>query len=75
MASGRRSSPGRLGTQTRASLRSDSDMSVSLAWKGPAAGRHVGWNCTKPGLANAAPRRYARQIAVAFDAFALVDRK
>jgi hypothetical protein len=50
-------------------------MRVSLAWCSPLAGKQVGWNWTKDGFANPAPRRCARQIAVAFDARALVDRK
>jgi hypothetical protein len=35
----------------------------------------VGWICVKQGLANAAPLRCARQVAVALEAFALVERK
>ena len=35
----------------------------------------VGWIWVKHGLANAAPLRWARQIAVALDALALVERK
>ena len=37
-------------------------------------GMQVGWICVKHGLANAAPRLCARQIAVAFEPFALVER-
>jgi hypothetical protein len=33
------------GTHTRPSLRSDSDMSVSLLWWCPVTGMHVGWIC------------------------------
>ena len=33
------------GTQMRPSLRSDSDMSVSLLWCSPATGMQVGWIC------------------------------
>ena len=62
------------GTQMRPSLRSDSDISVSLDWKSSLAGMHVGWICVKHGLANAAPFLCARQIAVAFEFFALVER-
>ena len=36
---------------------------------------HVGWICVKHGLAKNAPRLYARQIAVALEFTALVDRK
>jgi hypothetical protein len=35
----------------------------------------VGWICVKQGFAKAAPLRCARQIAVALDAFAFVERK
>jgi len=35
----------------------------------------VGWIWTKAGLAKPAPRLYARQAAVTFEAMALVDRK
>ena len=34
-----------LGTQIRPSLRSDSDMSVSLDWWSPDTGMQVGWIC------------------------------
>jgi hypothetical protein len=34
----------------------------------------VGWIWVKQGLAKKAPRRWARQIAVAFDFRALVER-
>jgi hypothetical protein len=35
----------------------------------------VGWIWVKHGLANAAPRLYARQMAVVLQALALVERK
>ena len=62
------------GAQMRPSLRSDSLISVSLDWNSSEAGMHVGWICVKQGLANSAPLRCARQIAVALHAIALVDR-
>ncbi len=62
------------GTQMRPSLRSDSDISVSLDWNSSLAGMQVGWICVKQGLANAAPLRCARHAAVALHAMALVDR-
>src|SRR5215210_7212854 len=74
MSPGGRRSPCRLDTHTRPSLRSDSDMSVSLDWYSPLTGMHVGWICVKHGFAKYAPRLYARQMAVAFDPFAFVDR-
>ena len=58
----------------RPSLRSDSDISVSFDWNSSLAGMHVGWIWVKQGLASAAPLRCARQMAVALDALALVDR-
>ena len=67
-------SPGALGTQTRPSLRSDSLISVSFDWWAPLTGMQVGWICVKHGLANNAPRRCARQIAVALQPLAFVDR-
>ena len=59
----------------RPSLRSDSDIRVSLDWKSPLTGMQVGWIWVKHGLANPAPRLWARQVAVTFDPLALVDRK
>ena len=50
-------------------------MSVSFDWKSSRAGMHVGWICVKQGLANSAPRRWARQVAVALESLALVERK
>jgi hypothetical protein len=58
----------------RPSLRSDSDISVSLDWNSSLAGMQVGWIWVKHGLANSAPRRCARQAAVALEYLALVDR-
>jgi hypothetical protein len=58
----------------RPSLRSDSLISVSLDCVSSDCGMQVGWICVKHGFANAAPRLWARQIAVALDAFAFVDR-
>ena len=72
---GWRSSPTFIGTQMRPSLRSDSLISVSLDCVSSDCGMQVGWICVKHGFANAAPRLCARQIAVALDAFALVERK
>ena len=72
---GGRGSSESLGTQIRPSLRSDSDMSVSFDWKSSLAGMHVGWICVKQGLANSAPRRWARHVADAFEYLALVERK
>ena len=40
-----RSSPACLGTHTRPSLRSDSDISVSFDWNSSDCGMHVGWIC------------------------------
>src|SRR5688572_10159800 len=57
----------------RPSLRSDSLMSVSFDWWSPLTGMHVGWIWVKHGFAIAAPRLYARQIAVTFEPFASVD--
>ena len=37
--------PSVFGTQTRPSLRNDSDISVSLLWNSSLAGMHVGWIC------------------------------
>ena len=67
-------SPAASGTHTRPSLRSDSLISVSFDWWGPETGMQVGWIWVKHGLANSAPRRCARQIAVALQPFALVER-
>ena len=39
------SSSGSCGTQTRPSLRSDSDINVSLDWNSSDCGMHVGWIC------------------------------
>ena len=69
-----RSSPCAFGTQIRPSLRSDSLISVSLDWWSPERGMQVGWICVKQGLAKYAPRRCARQMAVALEFMALVDR-
>jgi hypothetical protein len=49
-------------------------MSVSFDWNSSLAGMHVGWICVKQGLANSAPLRCARQMAVALEYLALVDR-
>ena len=49
-------------------------MSVSLLWWSPDAGMQVGWICVKQGLANSAPRLWARHAAVTFEFTALVDR-
>ena len=59
----------------RPSLRSDSDISVSFDWNSSLAGMQVGWIWVKQGLAKSAPFRWARQMAVALDALAFVDRK
>ena len=56
-------------------MRSDSLISVSFDCVSSDWGMQVGWICVKHGFASAAPRRWARQIAVALDAFALVERK
>ena len=58
----------------RPSLRSDSDISVSFDWNSSLEGMHVGWIWVKHGLANMAPRLWARQMAVALQFMALVDR-
>ncbi len=58
----------------RPSLRSDSDISVSFDWNSSLAGMQVGWIWVKHGLAKAAPFLWARQIAVAFEFFAFVER-
>ena len=65
----------RSGTQMRPSLRSDSLISVSLLWNASDCGMQVGWIWVKHGFANAAPRLWARQIAVALELRALVERK
>ena len=62
------------GTQTRPSLRNDSDISVSFDWKSSLAGMHVGWICVKHGLAMYAPRFDARHAAVTFEFLAFVER-
>ena len=62
------------GTQMRPSLRSDSLISVSLDWWSPVRGMQVGWIWVKHGLAKRAPRRWARQMAVALEFMAFVDR-
>ena len=49
-------------------------MSVSFDWYSPERGMQVGWICVKQGFAKSAPLRWARQIAVAFEPFALVER-
>ena len=59
----------RFGTQTRPSLRSDSDISVSVDWKSPLTGMQVGWICVKHGFAKLAPRLYARYVAVTLYSF------
>ncbi len=58
----------------RPSLRSDSDISVSFDWNSSLAGMQVGWIWVKHGLPKSAPLRCARQMAVAFEFLALVDR-
>jgi len=55
-------------------LRSDSLINVSLLWYSPDTGMQVGWICVKQGLANSAPRFYARQMAVALHPLAFVER-
>ena len=59
----------------RPSLRSDSDISVSFDWNSSLDGMQVGWIWVKHGLANSAPRRWARQAAVTLQAIAFVERK
>ena len=68
-----RSSPPFVGTHIRASLRSDSLISIRLDCHGELIGRVVGWNWMKHGEAKYAPRRCARKAAVAFEFFANVD--
>ena len=51
MSSGGRSSPAAWGTQMRASLRSDSLISVVFDCQGALSGMAVGWNWTNDGLA------------------------
>jgi len=63
-----------LGTQMRPSLRSDSLIKVSLDCWSPDAGIAVGWIWLKHGFANAAPRLYARHVAVTLQPRALVER-
>ena len=58
----------------RPSLRSDSLINVSFDWYSPVLGMQVGWIWVKQGLANSAPRLWARQMAVAFEPLALVER-
>src|SRR4029450_2895852 len=72
--SGERTSSRSRGTQMRPSLRSDSDISVSLDWNSSLAGMQGGWIWVKHGWRNRPPRRCARQMAVAFEYLALVDR-
>jgi hypothetical protein len=74
MSAGARVSPAVAGTHTRPSLRSDSLISVSFDWWSPETGMQVGWIWVKAGLANSAPRRWARQVAVTLQPLALVDR-
>ena len=71
---GARLSPFFAGTQTRPSLRSDSLIRVSFDWYSPDTGMHVGWICVKQGFANSAPCLCARQMAVALEPLALVER-
>ena len=55
--------PSSPGTQMPPSLRNDSDINVSFAWKSSLAGMHVGWICVKQGFASSAassPPRHAR---------------
>ena len=59
----------------RPSLRSDSDISVSFDWNSSLDGMQVGWIWVKHGLANSAPRRWARHAAVTLQAIAFVERK
>ena len=66
-------SPGVTGTQIRPSLRRDSLISVVLDCQREDTGRAVGWNWTMDGLAKAAPRRWARQVAVALELMARVE--
>src|ERR1700756_2805539 len=73
MSLGGRSSPFFLGTQMRASLRRDSLISIRLDCHGELIGRGVGWNWMKHGEAKYAPRRCARNAAVALEFIALVD--
>ena len=59
----------------RPSLRSDSLISVVFDCHGELTGSAVGWNWTKLGLPNRAPRRCARHVAVAFEFIAKVEWK
>ena len=58
----------------RPSLRSDSDIRVSFDWNSSEDGMQVGWIWVKLGLAKNAPLRCARQMAVALQYMAFVDR-
>ena len=58
----------------RPSLRSDSDIKVSLDWNSSDAGMQVGWIWVYDGLAKPAPLRCALQIALTLQAMALVER-
>ena len=75
MSLGIRASSGTVGTQMRPSLRRLSLMRVSLDCPSPSCGMQVGWICMKQGLAKYAPRLWQRQIAVAFEFTAFVERK
>ena len=48
-------------------------MSVVLDCQWELTGSAVGWNCTMQAEAKAAPRRWARQVAVALEAMARVE--
>ena len=48
-------------------------MSVVLDCQWELTGRAVGWNWTMQAEAKAAPRRWARQVAVALEAMARVE--
>src|SRR5690606_28179613 len=50
------------------------DIRVSFDWNSSDWGMQVGWIWVKQGLANAAPRRWARQAAVTLVAMAFVVR-
>ena len=67
-------SPLALGSHMRASLGSDSELSVSFEWYSPVSGLLVGGLCVIQGGAHAAPFLDARQIAVALQPLAFVDR-
>ena len=59
----------------RPSLRNDSLIKVVFDCQCEETGKAVGWNCTNDGDANSAPRRCARQVAVALEFMAKVEWK